>query len=670
MQAARHPAERQSAKPATLRPGYLAALAAVLALALGGFAWYELSTSRQVALKNLERSSISLVEAVARAGENTMRADAEIDRLALDHMLASARSLDHLEAYHPLSDSLLAMTADENDFYQIDVFNANGYPLHSSRPGAMDSYELDWWWAELAAVYEGLETEYISPLEAEHSYAVAVERRLGGAILVRFSSDRLLALRRASGVGRLITAIGENEGVVYMALQDSLGIAAASRDIGQISRIDADPFLEKVLATGSGASRTVAYGDREVFETALPFAPAGIPLGLLRVGLSIEALQAEERRDKVQLVLVTGLLVLLGAVGAGVVTIRQNYALLDEAYARVQTYSSGILAQMSDAVLATDVAGRIQVFNLSAEKLFGVKAADAVGLPYHQVLGRRLEPIERSLAAGSEIHGQELDYPVATGQRLLTLSTSLVRNNRQQVETLVVVAQDLTEKKALEADLQRRQRLASMGALASGVAHEVRNPLNAISVIAQRLGREFVPRQDEAEYRSLIGVVRDEVGRVDRIVRDFLNLARPPALDLRRVDLEQVLEKAADAVEPRARAKGLVLQRQYQPVGPLQLDPDQFTQVVQNLVGNAVEATETGRISIATQSAGNEAQILIEDTGAGIDEGDLEKIFDLYFTTKAEGTGLGLSLVHRIVSQHGGHIAVHSQLGRGTRGKI
>lgn len=652
----------------TFRPGYLAALAGVLIAALGGFAWYELHTSRQNTLETLEHSSGALVQAMARAGENALRAEEELDRLVQEHLFSSARSLARMQAGRVLSDSLLGQVAAEQGLARIEVFDSRGSPLYSSNPQPMDRFELDWWWEELAEVYEGRASEHLVVLEAAELYAVATPGARGGAILVQASAQYLHELRRAAGIGRLIREIGANQGVVFTALQDSAGILMGSSGVGQLGTIAGDPFLSAALAGTGPASRTAEFGGQEIFETVMPFAPGGRPLGLLRVGLSVEALEAERRRDQLQLVLLAGLLAVLGAAGAGVLTIRQNYALLDEAYARMQTYSSRILAQMTDAVMAMDTAGRIEVLNQSAQALFGTTAAAATGRPYAEVVGAVLPPVERALSEGSEGQEGAKRYLVGGVERLLSLSTSLVRNGRGEVETVVVVAQDMTEMAALEADLRRGERLASMGALASGVAHEVRNPLNAIGIIAQRLEREFEPQRDQQEYRSLLKVVRGEVARVNRIVVDFLGLARPPALARRPVDLEEIVEQAVAAQEPRAQAKGLRVERHYGGVGAWPLDPDQFIQAVQNLLSNAVEATQSGQIQVRTRRREDGGvEVEVEDSGEGIAPEHREQIFDLYFTTKAEGTGLGLSLVHRIVNQHGGGVQVHSTPGAGSR---
>ena len=650
-------------KLAALRPGSLALLFVVLALVLGAFALYGLRQAQQSTLETLERGARSLAEAVSRAEENVLRAEGDMEELVEERLLDNARLLAELGLAQVLSDTLLARIAEDNALDQVDVFDAAGRPVASS--GVVDAAELAEWQRELEPLLVGLEEALLFELD-DQLFAVAVAMRGGGAVIVRAAAERLLQLRIRSGAGRLIQEIGTNQDIVYMALQDTLGLLAASHDLVLLESIVGDAFLETALTRNAAASRLVESEGEEIFEVVIPFAPQGMTLGLLRIGLSLDELRAQEQRGRLQVALLVLLLLILGAVGTGAVIVRQNLALLSDAYASIQTYSSRILAQMTDAAVATDPAGTIEVFNQAAEALFGVEG--------EQVRGQRLrdvwphEAVDRALA-GEELVGLSCRFTDAQGrERTLSLSSAQVYNASSEVETIVLVIQDLSEKVALEADLRRRDRLASMGALASGVAHEVRNPLNAISVIVQRLRREFTPQTDEGEYRQLTQVVAGEVERVNRIIQQFLELARPPALAKTRVELASILERAAETVEPQMLAAGLRLERDFAGVGEAQVDADQLHQALLNLLVNAVEATDEGHIRLAARSLPEGwVEIGVADTGSGIPAEDAERIFDLYFTTKAAGTGLGLSLVHRIVSEHGGRVEVQSERGAGTR---
>jgi signal transduction histidine kinase len=233
----------------------------------------------------------------------------------------------------------------------------------------------------------------------------------------------------------------------------------------------------------------------------------------------------------------------------------------------------------------------------------------------------------------------------------------------------------LSEKHALaEAALRRRDRLSAMGELASTVAHEVRNPLNAIAMSAQRLRREFLTfasgaeGDDRAELEQLLGVVEGETRRIDDVVQQFLEYARPPKLAPRETDLAADVRDIVGTVRAMAEARGVSLGFESAGVGLAVFDPGQLRQAVENLVRNAIEATPPGgsvTVSVAKGAKGH--SIEVRDTGTGIAAEDLAKVFDLYFTTKPQGTGVGLAVTQQIVSAHGGTIEVDSAPGRGTR---
>lgn len=225
-----------------------------------------------------------------------------------------------------------------------------------------------------------------------------------------------------------------------------------------------------------------------------------------------------------------------------------------------------------------------------------------------------------------------------------------------------------------EAALRRRDRMSAMGELASTVAHEVRNPLNAIAMSGQRLRREFLPatshaldEADRSELEQLLGVVEGETGRINRIVQQFLDYARPARIQPRPIDLASWARDIVEAARPAAAVRGLTLLADTSPAGEATIDPDQMRQAIDNLVRNAIEATSPGgTVRVEVRSDGRGHTFAVSDTGGGIAPGHLPKIFDLYFTTKAEGTGIGLAVSQQIVAAHDGTIEVESELGRGT----
>jgi len=219
----------------------------------------------------------------------------------------------------------------------------------------------------------------------------------------------------------------------------------------------------------------------------------------------------------------------------------------------------------------------------------------------------------------------------------------------------------------LETEMLRREKLSAMGELASGVAHEIRNPLNAIAMIAQRLASEFAPKKDAAEYRSMVGVLRSEAERMNGIVQQFLRFARPPGLRVAEADVQRFIDHLSSLFGSQAAAKGVAFTATCEGADRWIFDAEQMTQAVLNLLQNALDATQPGGgITLRCTGDGSALTIAVADTGSGIPEAEREKIFNLYFTTKQNGTGLGLALVHQIVAQHNGAIGVHTALGEGT----
>jgi signal transduction histidine kinase len=224
-----------------------------------------------------------------------------------------------------------------------------------------------------------------------------------------------------------------------------------------------------------------------------------------------------------------------------------------------------------------------------------------------------------------------------------------------------------------EEALRRRDRLTAMGELAATVAHEVRNPLNAIAMSARRLRRELpegpgTSVEARRDYDELLSVLEDETRRIDRKVQEFLAFARPPALAVRSTDLAALAAAAGENARVQGALRGVAVEVDAAGAGTAEVDADQLRQALDNLLRNAVEATPAGgRVRLTARRSAREHVLEVADTGPGIAEKDRPRIFDLYFTTKRDGTGVGLAVTHQVVTAHGGVIEVDSRPGMGTR---
>lgn len=243
--------------------------------------------------------------------------------------------------------------------------------------------------------------------------------------------------------------------------------------------------------------------------------------------------------------------------------------------------------------------------------------------------------------------------------------------SNRQLDTLMLLARQvagvLARLRAQE-EIRNKEKLAAVGELAAGLAHEIRNPLGAIKGAAQYLNPGIGPE----EARAFLGVIREEVDRLNRVVGQFLDYARPFKKNLTSIAPDALLQKVV-AVGRKTLPSDIDLRTDLNlPLPNLTVDPDQIKQVVDNLILNAVEAMpQGGRITVeARKWKQDQIEIAVRDTGSGIPPGNLPRLFQPFFTTKTHGTGLGLAICHRIIAGHGGTIGVDPSEGGGSRFRI
>jgi signal transduction histidine kinase len=229
----------------------------------------------------------------------------------------------------------------------------------------------------------------------------------------------------------------------------------------------------------------------------------------------------------------------------------------------------------------------------------------------------------------------------------------------------------LAEVKTLEAEMDRRERLSTLGNMAASVAHEIRNPLNAVSMGLQRLRVEFQPAEAD-EYRRLLDLVQGEVRRLNAIVEDFLSLGRPLSINPEPIAIPTLFDEVLTLAEGEARVAGIRIERELPPgLPPLVADRDRIKQVLLNLVLNALQAMPGGgTLTLEASAPGSALTLAVTDTGSGIPAEVLPRLFEPYVTTKVKGLGLGLAIARRIVEAHGGRIEAENRPEGGSRFRV
>ena len=230
----------------------------------------------------------------------------------------------------------------------------------------------------------------------------------------------------------------------------------------------------------------------------------------------------------------------------------------------------------------------------------------------------------------------------------------------------------MQEVKALEIEVLHRERLSALGNLAATIAHEIRNPLNAISMGLQRLKVEFQPTDDQEQYSRVTELMLGEVHRLNSIVEQFLSLARPLEMKPEALRVQDVLNELATLVEGEAQQSKVQI-RVVAPLTlpPLKADREYLRQTLLNLILNGLQAMpEGGTLTLKANTSNGNFLISVTDTGIGIAPENRRRIFEPYFTTKAKGSGLGLAIAHRIIEAHGGTITVFSETDQGCRFQV
>jgi len=349
----------------------------------------------------------------------------------------------------------------------------------------------------------------------------------------------------------------------------------------------------------------------------------------------------------------------------------------EQGLTRLQAFHENIVQSISSGVFTTDASGGITSFNPAAQEATGYTLSQVWGRPWREVFNwhpnqESDEPLPMALPTKVRF---DVECKRADGNRLI-LGMTLAPLHEQGHQTgLVGVFKDLTQIRELEEEMRRKEWLASLGEMSAGMAHEIRNPLGALAGAMQMLRKDT--SGDDTNHRLMDIAIR-EATRLDTIITEFLQYARPPALNLVECDLHKILAETLDIVQHEARTRSRIKIMTSLAPGRLtaHVDQDQLKQVFWNLSMNAFDAMpEGGELTISSSRRQIDVgakkcdviEIAFRDTGEGIPKHLLGKIFLPFFTTKKQGSGLGLAAVHRIVDLHGGWIKVESQEHHGSR---
>jgi two-component system sensor histidine kinase HydH len=390
---------------------------------------------------------------------------------------------------------------------------------------------------------------------------------------------------------------------------------------------------------------------------------------ILSVNLRLGSFERARMEDLHHALLMGGILVVLGTGALYFIFVVQNYYAVERSLAEMKTYTENVVESMADGLISVNREGKIVTLNRKAAEFFGAKDDDLKNKEISRILG---PDIEMLLKAQKEIiRDRDLWVPHPSGVKIpLSLSMAPLKDEAGREMGSVLLLRDLREIRDLQEKVRRSERLASLGRLAAGVAHEIRNPLSSIRGFAQFFQNRFKGQEKEQEYASVM--VR-EVDRLNRVITELLDFARPKEPHRELHSAGEILEQTLKLLESELAKKNITVEKNLGASLPrILVDRDQLSQAFLNLLLNALESMEgAGKIRISIESGGAEVlAISISDTGRGIPKEDLERVFEPFFSTKRKGTGLGLAIVHQIVESHKGEIQVESREGQGATFRI
>jgi len=627
----------------------------------------ELFQSKQELFELMESQSHSLLESLIISAGNVLSVQQRLENSYRDRLLNNANLIRTLYERGEVSDQLLREIAADNDIFRINIFSSTGRKLFSSFSpdpdhGIPAAPEI------LRPILDGSTDSLIIGLKAARlqegfRYAVAVAARNRSAVVVNIDAEEMINMRRETGFGVLLRRVIDNPGIVFVALQDTSNILAASGNVRELESIADSEFLTRALYDSAFSSRISTFDSIEVLEAVHPFIFKGSVVGLFRLGLSIDPLKEINRRIYRRLGIITIVLIMVGTIVFTLIFVRQRYNFLERQYHVVATYTGDIIRNVSDAILVYDELKGIKIYNRAAEQIFQKQENDVLGRPLSIIAG----PVECSRIMEQPPGAEPVECVIGREKKYLLVSKSEFYDD-EGVRNTILVIRDMTRQRNLEIQIQRKERVSAMGELASGVAHEIRNPLNTIGTIIQQLDKDFEPASNAQEFHELAQLVHGEVQRINKTVSDFLKFSRPEPLHPEKFQLSTLLRQLAQQYDSLLSEYNIQLEINTSWAGEVYWDQSQIRQVLMNLIQNGIDAIGSdGKIAISSKLAKEgEVEISVKDNGPGIPPDTRNRIFNLYFTTKAKGTGIGLSIVQRIIYDHEGIISVDSKVGFGT----
>ncbi|MBZ5695166.1 MAG: PAS domain S-box protein [Acidobacteriia bacterium] len=509
--------------------------------------------------------------------------------------------------------------------------------------------------------------------------------------------------------------VGISPTIYEITISDASGTVLVSSDASQREkRVARRPPIDSLVRAGFFQQLRELYGPPQTYEFSLPFQLGTAPFGDIRVGLSSALIRDEISPGLMSAgywalgsVLLSTLLAFvvstialapigrisaqldrisagqfdaepvvergdeLGAVSTKIVGIGKQLRDVREIFSTLRENLDQVMSGLEDGLLLFNGEGRAVLVSPSVEKFLGGRSEELRGRRVTEIFPARHPLRDVLIMEGDQIEpaeGKEVTLDGSGGPRRIGVNVHAIREHGTRMGTLMTL-RDVESLERIGSQLAVSERLAALGRVTAGVAHEVKNPLNSMRLWLEVLKANMPV---EPEPQQAVKMLDSEIDRLDRAVKTFLNFTKPVELKLEETDLRTLLEEVLDAARPSITKAGLALRADLpSDVPPVLVDRQLIHQAVLNLLLNACDFTDPGgSITLSLRRTGEFAVIAVKDTGKGIPPENQKKIFQLFFTTRPGGSGIGLPNTFRFVQLHNGRIEFESEAGRGTTFRV
>lgn len=516
--------------------------------------------------------------------------------------------------------------------------------------------------------------------QVQKNQAVAIFVEKGATLIQSFEaglrnrSEQCVRQEDYFYLQKLLMETAQQPDIDYMVITDNRGLIIADSDPSMLGRQYGLDLNTKAIAGSMDISwrQTANPGGAGTFEVYRGFTQESNrdlsqkkASWIVFVGFNMEKIEKASRQDNVRLVVFAFLLVLFGSLAIVSLFLVQTYRLTRASLSRIQVFSDALVKNLPIALVAVDKAGKILTCNVQAEDLIKSSCREAAGQDASRILpGEFIQTLNQVGRQTGVIAG---DVVVSSGKETETIWEAVATTFSEEdvPEGKILLARNVTDIRRMEKEVAKSRHLGAIGSLAAGVAHEIRNPLSSIKGFAVYFKGRLAGNPEDEETADIMIA---ETERLNRVISQLIEFARPMELKKEPAALGELARQTLLLVAAEAKNKSVELEVQAaRNLPPALVDPDKIKQVLLNIYLNALAAMpQGGKLTVSFAAEYDFLDMIVSDTGEGIAEENLPRIYDPYFTSKPAGTGLGLAVVQKIMEAHGGNVRIESKVKAGT----